>query len=92
MRLVDLCAPACLARDAGTSRTEVARLFGVSARSMTRWFENHRSTGRIAPRYRKRVTRYVQFTGAASTDAEWRTSAVDEYFRVSPGDPNAYGL
>ena len=48
MRSVDLCAPACLARDAGTSRTEVARRFGVSARSVSLWFEIRLTTDRIA--------------------------------------------
>ena len=67
MRSVDLCAPACLARDAGTPLTKVARRFGVSARSVSLWFKVHLSTGRFAPRDHKRVTLPVQFAGVAST-------------------------
>ena len=42
----------CQARDAGLSRTEVVRLFGVSASSMSRWSAKHARGESVAARPR----------------------------------------
>ena len=51
-RSVDLREQVCRARDAGMPRTEVARLFGVSESSVTRWHRDWRAGRALAPKPR----------------------------------------
>src|SRR5215204_7319566 len=51
-RSVDLRAQVCRARDAGIPRTEVARLFGVSLSSVSRWHRDWQAGRALAPKPR----------------------------------------
>lgn len=51
-RSVDLREQVCRARDAGMPRTEVARLFGVSRSSVSRWHREWRAGRALAPKPR----------------------------------------
>ena len=48
----DLREKVCQARDAGLTRTEVARRFGVSPSSVTRWQRSQRQSGSVAAKPR----------------------------------------
>jgi DNA-binding transcriptional regulator YdaS (Cro superfamily) len=82
-RSVDLREQVGRARDVGMPRTEVARLFGVSERSVSQWFEIHLTTGRIArpgpprsPCPQACDPTYFNSSVSLRPDAEWRKSAV----------------
>lgn len=47
---VDLRERVCQARDAGMPRTEVVRVFGVSASSVSRWHHDWKSGASIVPK------------------------------------------
>ena len=58
--------------DAGLARTEAARAFGVSERTIQRWQRRRRETGGVAPAPRSGRPARVGGTGSAALAAQLR--------------------
>jgi transposase len=61
--------------DAGTPRSEVARLFEVSLSSIKRWLQQRRQTGSIAAKPRPGAARRIRLEQHATLEAQLRAKA-----------------